>query len=546
MRVVLAGNPNAGKTTLFNALTRSRLRTGNFHGVTTQSVTKRVGDVYITDSPGLYSFEAYTMEESEAAESIRSADVIINVVDSLNLPNSLRLTRLLARLNGNVAVYLTKTRALAARGGRADIAGLEAHLGLPVYDCPPKELKKLILSRSVVRPVRRRDIALDEVYDAGNYRIRPFERPFYSKVFAPLIFVAVMLAAFFFTFHPAMPGAMMKEALEELLCVRLAGFLASGMRSPVFASFFCGGVLGGAGGVLSFIPQLAMLWLALALLDESGAMSALCFVTDGIFSKVNLSGRSAFCLISGLGCTAAAISSARGFSARSSRARTVAMLPFVPCGAKLPVFLTFLSPVFENPFPAVCALYFAGLALSVGLAAVIRGEPEGLVCEITPISLPQFSALKNKLCFQLASFIIKVSTAVAAFCAVGWLLSHFSPSLTLCAEEQSLLARVCRALLPLFRPMGADDWRLVYALISGFAARENVAAVISMMMGDLVLPLPSAVGCCVFVLAGPACISAFAAACREVGFRTALFYNCAQLAFAFLLSYAARFLFSLP
>ena len=220
MRVVLAGNPNAGKTTLFNALTRSRLRTGNFHGVTTRSVTKRVGDAYITDSPGLYSFEAYTMEESDAADSIRTADVIINVVDSLNLPNSLRLTRLLARLNGNVAVYLTKTRALAARGGRADISGLEAHLGLPVYDCPPKELKKLILSRSVVRPVRRRDIALDEVYDAGDYRIRPFERPFYSKVFAPLIFVVVMLAAFFFTFHPAMPGAVMKEVQQHDYCLK--------------------------------------------------------------------------------------------------------------------------------------------------------------------------------------------------------------------------------------------------------------------------------------------------------------------------------------
>lgn len=545
MQIVLAGNPNAGKTTLFNALTGSRLKTGNFHGVTTTSFTKNVKGVSFTDSPGLYSFEAYTMEEGEAAQSIRSADGIINVVDALTLENSLRLTSKLIALNKNTVVYLTKTKALAARGGHVDAAALEKFLGVPVYDCPPAQFKKLILSGAALHPVTREDMPFAEVYCGGNYKIRRVERPFYSKIYAPLIFVAVMLLTFFLTFYPAMPGALLKDWLEGLICDRLAQFLSSRMTNAAFASFFCEGILGGVGGVLSFAPQLALLWLALILLDESGAMSALCFVTDGLFERVNLSGRAAFSLISGLGCTAAAITTTRGFAKNSSRLRTIAVLPYVPCGAKLPVFLTFLSPLFADPFPAVCLLYFSGIALALIISLIQRGDGEGLITEITPITLPSFNAVKNKLCFQLTSFIIKVTTIVATFCMAGWLLSHLNFSLQFCGVEEGTLSHICRALLPLFAPMGVNDWRLCYAFITGFAAKENVAATISMLMGSCTLPLPAAAACCVFILTCPACISAFASSCREIGLPRTLLYNAAQLLFAFALAYATHFIFTL-
>lgn len=545
MQIVLAGNPNAGKTTLFNRLTHSRLRTGNFHGVTTVSFSKSVGKITFTDSPGLYSFEAYTMEEGEAAESIRSADAIINVVDSLTLENSLRLTHKLASLNKNVVVYLTKTKALAARGGRVDAAELEKFLGLPVYDCPARQLKKLALSGGLLRPAERGQTSLDRAYYAGNCAIRRLERPFCSKLLAPLIFAAAMVFTFFMTFHPAMPGALLKAWVEELVAVKLAGLLSSDISDDMLRSFFCEGLLGGVGGVLSFAPQLAMLWLALILLDESGAMSALCFVTDGLFAKVCLSGRAAFSLISGFGCTAAAISTTRGFSTRTARARTIAILPYIPCGAKLPVFLTFLSPLFVNPFPAVCLLYFSGIAMAVALSFVQRGDGEGLITEIAPITFPSITSVKNKLFFQLASFIIKVTTTVAVFCMAGWLLSHLGADLRLCEVEESILSHICRAILPLFEPMGVSDWRLAYAFITGFAAKENVAATISMLIGELALPLSTAAACCVFVLTCPACISAYASSCREIGWKRTLLVNVAQLALAFLLAYITKFMFSL-
>ncbi len=544
MRVVIAGNPNAGKTTLFNYLTRSRLRTGNFHGVTTSSYEKEVNGITFCDSPGLYSFSAYTMEEGEAARSIRSADVIINVVDSLTLENSLRLTRKLASLNKNVVVYLTKTGQLSARGGYVKAEELEKFLGVPVYACPLKEFKAIALSGGLVRPAISGHSSLDEAYCGGNFRLRKVERAFYGKACAPLIFAVAMAATFFITFYPAMPGALLKDMAEEFVCVGMADFFAARIGNDVLASFFCEGLLGGVGGVLAFAPQLAILYFALIMLDESGAMSALCLATDGIFEKVGLSGRAAFSLASGFGCTAAAISTTRGFTSNRSRARTIAVLPYIPCGAKLPVFLTFLSPLFSNPFPAVCAIYFCGIALAAILSAAMKGGREGMISEIAPVCLPSPKAVKNKLCFQLRSFIIKVATVVAIFCTVSWLLSHVSLAFAFCGVEDSILARICRFILPLFKPMGVDDWRLAYAFITGFAAKENVAASISALMGNISLPLPVAAAGCAFVLACPACISAYASSCREIGWRQTLKYSAFQLALAFLLAYTTYFLFS--
>ena len=602
VRVVLAGNPNAGKTTLFNALTKSRLTTGNWHGVTTRPAYKAAGGIVFADVPGMYSFNSYSMEEDSAAAEIRAADAVINVVDGLTLANSLTLTRAIIAINGNVVVYVTKLKQLKRRGGRIDFFALSRLLGVPVTGslkelkaelfritdskqnflrgkdegrgsrvegkkapaeskdaaaegkgAPAQSIntsfaqsKNSLLASAARLPRQDFERALNEAYYGGNCTLTRAERLFYNRYFALFFFIFAILATFFFAFFPGMPGDFLKGLTEELISEKLYGAAANLLPEGKVRSLLCDGIIGGAGGVLSFIPQLAVLYTFLTLLDESGVMSALSFVTDGLFAKVKLSGRAAFSLISGFGCTAAAILTTRGFTSPATQRRAVAVLAYIPCGAKMPVFLTLLSPLFKNPFPVISAFYFAGVAITFAACFFIRGREEELLSEVAPISLPAPAAVIKKLCFYLKGFIIKVATAVMLFCVASWVLSNFTFAFAPCEVQNSMLADISRAISPLFAPMGLSDWRLSYAMISGFAAKENVAATINMLMPEGAgLDIASALAASAFILTCPACVSAFSASCKEVGLKTTLKFFGVQLIFAFLSGYAVHLLFSL-
>ena len=546
MKVVLAGNPNAGKTTLFNALTGSSLRTGNFHGVTTSPAKKTVKGITYVDVPGAYNFSPYSMEERSAVEEINSADVIINVVDCLTLENSLNLTRKITSKNKNTALYLTKSAQLKRRGGRVDAKKLSAYLGVPVYDCAPKKLKKELQSGINFKVAKSDKILFDEAYCGGNFKVSRADRLFYNNIFSLFFFVAAITLMFFLAFHPLMPGAYLKGLTEELICVKLCNLITSKMQNAVIISLLEEGVFGGVGGVLSFIPQIAILYLVLTFLDESGVMSALSFTTDGVFEKVKLSGRAAFSLVSGFGCTAAAILTTRGYSTPSAQKRTIAILPFIPCGAKLPVFLTFLSPLFSNPFPAITCFYFAGVLISLIASTLLKGSGEGMLSEVAPVCLPSLKPVAIKLCFYLKGFIIKVSGTVMLFCLISWFLSHFSFTFSYVEVDGSMLAAISRLVVPLFVPMGVTDWRIAYAALCGFIAKENIAATIALLCpAGTGLSLAATMGICTFVLLCPACISAFSASCKEAGLKFTLKCFAAQFALSIAGGYIINFLFSL-
>lgn len=545
MKVVLAGNPNAGKTTLFNALTKSSLRTGNFHGVTTSPARKTVKGVSYADVPGMYAFTPYSMEEQSAIDEVKSADLIINVVDALTLENSLNLTRQLLATGVKIIVYITKCASLKRRGGKIDCEKLSAYLGCPVLNCPPKKLKKYIESGNFPS-VTKKSVSLTEGYSGGNLKVSKADKLFCNRYFALFFFIASITLMFFLAFHPKMVGAVLKDLLEGLICEKLASAICVNLKSEAVISLISEGILGGAGGVISFLPQLFILYLALILLDESGITSALAFATDGLFEKAHLSGRAAFSLVSGFGCTAAAILTTRGYSTPSAQRRTVAILPFVPCGAKLPVFLTFLSPLFKNPFPVITCFYFAGLAVALIASLLIKSGGEGMLSEVTPIVLPQIKAVAIKLCFQLKEFIIKVTGIVMLFCIASWFFSHFSFTFRYVEADKSMLAGFSRGLLPLFVPMGITDWRLAYAALCGFIAKENVAATVAMLLpAGLGLDLASSLAMCTYILLCPACVSAFTASCKEVGLKFSLKCVGAQLFIAFLGAYSIHLLFSL-
>lgn len=184
-----------------------------------------------------------------------------------------------------------------------------------------------------------------------------------------------------------MPGVRLKEALEGLI-ERFAGFCGERIESPVVRSLVCDGFLGGIGSVLSFVPQIALMYLFLDFLEESGFMSALAFMTDGLFSKIGLSGRAAFSVLLGYGCTAAAIVSTRALEEKAIQKRAVACLYFVPCSAKLPVYLTLLSSVFENTFLGALLLYILGTGMGLAVAAFLKKDDSIFLMEIADICFP--------------------------------------------------------------------------------------------------------------------------------------------------------------
>ena len=560
----------------------------------------------IADLPGVYSLGDCAMEERAARDAVLSEGVslAVCVADAAALPRSLELLAFLVRRGKRAALVLTMRDVLERRGGFVKEALLAERLGVPVLAVCAHQKQDIARLRRFLHkclkdaggpdqgnaapPVPVQDTKagaaqisfyynnkeeasppvsfqngkekasakaergalpggtpslLAGAWAAGEARQTLLEKLLYTPAVVPL-FVVLLAAVFYAAFGSFGPGAACKGAIERLFAwlAELAAGGAEGVGAHAAAEFLRA-LLGSAGMLLSFLPQIAVLQFSLSFLEESGFLSALAFQADGLLARVGLTGRAVFPLLMGFGCTAAAVFTTRGMENERVQRRVVCILPYISCSAKLPVYLAVCSSFFEDPFAAVAGVYAAGVLLALAAALVLRkGEDDAFVFELARPQLPALLPLCKSLLFSLKQFIMKIATVVAAFLMAAWFLLSFSFSLHYvgAGSEASMLAAVSRGLRFLFVPMGIDDWRIALAALSGLIAKENVAGMLSLFYGQQLssaMSAPSAVAFLVFLLACTPCVSALAAARRAVG-RRAWLYAAAQTGIAFLLSYA--------
>ena len=544
--VLLVGNPNAGKSTLFNRLAHGHAHVGNWHGVTVDALEKQavIGGrpCTLVDLPGIYTTEGRSMEEKFAARYVaeRPSAAIVFVAECAGLSRTVPLMHALTAGRRKCMLVLTKRRRFEREGGRLDPDGLRRCLGIPVLfaeDDVASAVGKLLDG-----PLREVPLAdMGGLVSLPSEQLGRFDRFLLNGFFGLFFFVALLLAVFFVTFLSGMPGDLLKTLVEEFFTVTLAGYAAA-IPSPVVRSLVSDGILMSLGSVLSFLPQIALLHFFLIVLEESGLMSRLAVLTDGLLSRIGLSGRAVFSLLMGFGCTAVAVTTTKGLDDKRMQRRVILCLPYLSCSAKLPVYLTLSASFFENAFAAALLLYGAGVWLALIAALYLKEKTPPLVMELAPLQFPAPLFTLKSLLFQIKQFIIKVATVVLAFFLFSWLLSSFDPSFALCTVENSMLARICRPLGCLFAPVGMGDWRIAYAAISGLIAKENVAGAIAMFYGAFPYPPASAFAFSVFMLTCSPCVSAIAATARELGAGRALLYAAAQTLSALLACYLVYFL----
>ena len=661
MKVALAGNPNCGKTTLFNALTGSNQYVGNWPGVTVEKKegTAHLGDRSITvvDLPGIYSLSPYSMEEIVARDFIigEGPDAVIDIVDATNLERNLYLTVQLLELERPLVLALNFMDEVKARGDQIDVERLSKELGVPVVPITAKtgegldellqvahrqmhlgvtyepddlyddfthdihhrmgelihdyayaanlpahwaSIKLLegdgIVAKALNLPadVQNKLDAIIAEYEASSAlgdretlvadsRYRYIERVVHASVVkgkgsegptltekidrivtgkytALPLFLCAMLVMFVITFGPF--GSWLQDgvsALIDLFSGWLEGTLTAMGAPDVVISLACDGIISGVGGVLSFLPQIALLFFFLSFLEDSGYMSRAAFIMDRLLRRFGLSGKAFIPMLMGFGCSVPAIMGARTMENEKDRRMTILLIPFMSCSAKLPVY-GLLSAAFFGPWAGlvVFGLYVIGMAVGIlsGIFfkhTLFAGEPAPFVLELPPYRFPSIENIATHVWQKVKGFLVKAGTLILAMSIVLWLLQSFDFSLHMVDDAaNSMLGTLGALIAPVFAPLGFGFWQAAVALLTGFIAKEMVVSSLSMFYGFSLTAAGTAVAAAmtgftplsafsmlVFILLYVPCVAATSTMAKELGSaKWTVFSVCWQIGVAYVVS----------
>lgn len=571
----LIGNPNAGKTTLFNVLTGTNQHVGNWPGVTVEKKEGQIRPEYgggiIVDLPGIYSLSPYSIEERVSRSYIvdEKPDVVIDIVEATNIERNLFLTTQIAELGVPMVVAVNMMDEARREGDVIDIERLSFELGLPVVpitavkgegvdeliEAVGHELRHephpgydehghgvfddedatehlldhhsdqhgrinalvsahqyhnhykgpMVVQQLADTPLSRENESanaearyafIDKVIGASVKKGREagdvttsdrIDRVLCNRFASIPIFLVVMWFMFHCTFSENFLGLGIPSpgvALQDLMVLLINWF--EGILEPLFVpdtwlySLVFDGIIAGVGAVLSFLPQILVLFFFLTLLEDIGYMSRAAFIMDRLMRRFGLSGKSFMPMLMGFGCNVPAMMSCRTMDNEQDRKTTLFLVPFMSCGARAPILLTFAAAF----FPAhgdlmVLALYVAGVVVAIitGLILkrfVFKSEATPLLIELPRYRAPRWSSLGLALKNAMVDYVKRAGTIIFAMTIVVWFLSSFSPSLQMCEMDESILAYVGRFIAPFFQPLGFGFWTAATALLTGIFAKEAV------------------------------------------------------------------------
>lgn len=531
MRIALTGNPNSGKTTMYNALTGRNEKVGNWAGVTVDKKEHPVKKSYYAgeerliavDLPGAYSMSPFTSEESITSSYVKkeNPDVIINIVDATNLSRSLFFTTQLLELGIPVMVALNKSDINEKKETKIDTEKLSKKLGCPVVNTVSTSAEglKTVIEKAAAQsqvtqeaPYRQEDIDLTDkkaveeadrkrfafvnqiVWEVEARKTLTKDKNTDDKIDAVLtnkwlgipIFAVVMW--FVFQISQAWAGPLIADTLVawlEAFQEWVGGFFED--ASPLLSALLVDGVIGGVIAVVGFLPLVMIMYFLIALLEDCGYMSRVAVVLDPIFKKVGLSGKSVIPFVITIGCAVPGIMASRTIRNERERRATAMLSPFMPCGAKIPVIALFAGAFFDDAGWVSTLMYFSGIvliffgALLVNKVAGYKARKSFFIIELPEYKFPSLWGAFKSMCARGWAYIVKAATIILLCNTAVQIMQTFTWSFTVAEEaDASILATIASPFAYLLVPIvGVLSWQLAAAAVTGFIAKENVVGTLA-------------------------------------------------------------------
>lgn len=539
LSVALAGNPNTGKTTIFNELTGARQKIGNWPGVT---VDKKVGyinhndrAISVIDLPGTYSVTARSPEEEIVIDYLlnEKPDVVVNVLDASNLERNLFLTVQLLELGIPVVLDLNMMDEAQKRGLAIHVKELEKQFGMPVVETVArdhKSIRRLMdvftektmsnykrgeLIESHIARIREIDAAnknkdqveeeiialryalIDQIIQkavdysgANETKSEKIDRVMANGFVALPILLAMIYMIFEITF--SWIGQPMADFVDEFIGDTLTPWAADSLSSLQVAdwmqSLVVDGIIAGVGGVLTFVPLIFTLFFCLSLLDGTGYMARVAFIMDPIMRRAGLTGKGVMPMIMGFGCAVPAIMGSKALDSEKDRRIAILVTPFLTCGAKLPIMALFAALFFpENATNVVFSIYIAGIVVSILMAKalnkiVFKDEESTFLLELPPYRIPDMKTVALETWEKGKGFLVKAGTVIFMMSILIWFLSNYNFSGS-SEMNDSFLASIGAAMSSLFIFHGFDTWEAGAAVITGILAKEAVVSTMGILYG---------------------------------------------------------------